>query len=595
MAYEFSSGRPLREEVSRLLADELDGAIAQLQGQREAERVKAVHTARKHLKKARSVLRLVRGPLGEKAYARENGRLRDAGLRLSDVRDAQVAVATLDALSQRFGDLPEAAVGGVRGVLVSRRDAASEQAGGGADLVAEVVAKLDTSRERLERLRLDRGGWKALQGGLELAYDRGATAARRAEAKPTLDRLHEWRKRVKDSWYHLRLLSPAWPEALTPLSEQAHRLSELLGDDHDLGVLRATLAGDAGPFDGAAELTTLVAQVDRRRAELQREAFRLGRRFYAESTKAFIARLAAYWDTWRDEAPLERDQPAEQRAAEASTPRVLAEPQLPRPALGSVEPTAPTPRPAVILDPQLAAPALGSIERAPSTPAPPRPAAPVLPTPALGSHERPATAQVAPKGAGSEAAAAGQFAPTPGRDVPAMVAPAPAVSTDSAGAPQADGSAGNGTVEAVAAPVATAQPSRRRTTRAKPATGAGAGDGDPEVGPAAGASAAGRPSALEEAEPARARQGTAAARRTGTRAADAAARPQTRTPKAAAARPRTRSDKAAAAAGTPQVVATLTGRRYHRPNCTLAGANARPLTREEAVAAGLAPCATCRP
>jgi len=511
VTYEFSPGRPLREELSRLFSDELDGAIAQLRGQREAERVKAVHAARKHLKKARSVLRLVRGPLGEKVYARENGRLRDAGLRLSDVRDAQVAVATLDALSDRFtGDLPTAAVNDVRGVLVSRRDAASEQAGGSADLVGEVVAKLTKSRDRLDRVRLDRGGWKALQGGLTLAYDRGRKAARRAERKPTLDRLHEWRKRAKDSWYHLRLLSPTWPAVLEPLSEQAHRLSELLGDDHDLGVLRATLAQDAGLFDGAAELDTLVGQVDRRRAELQREAFRLGRRFYAESTKVYTGRLAAYWDAWRDEAPPGRDetpQPGEQHAA----PTVLAEPQLPRPALGSLERVPQASRPAAIREPQLAAPALGSIERTPFTPVPPpRPAAPVLPTPALGSHERPA--------AESTAAAA-----------ESRVAAAPAAAGSSA------------------------------------ASSSAAVDGD-EAGVGA-------------------RRGASTPRRTRTRAAKAPARPRTPARKA----------REAASSTAQQVVATLTGRRYHRPHCALAGVSARPLTREEAVAAGLAPCASCRP
>jgi len=540
VAYEFSAGRPVRAEVSRLLIDELDGAIAQLRGQREAERVNAVHAARKHLKKARSVLRLVRGPLGEKVYARENGRLRDAGLRLSDVRDAQVAVATLDALSARFsGDLPAAAVDDVRGVLVSRRDAAGEQVHGGAELVGEVVAMLTKSRDRLERVRLDRGAWRALEGGLEVAYDRGSDAARRAEAKPTLDRLHEWRKRVKDSWYHLRLLTPAWPAVMEPLAEQAHRLSELLGDDHDLGVLRATLGEEAGPFDGAAELDTLMERVDGRRAELQREAFHLARRFYAESTKAHMGRLGAYWDAWRDQAPRERAE-APPQAGRRAKPTVLAEPQLPRPALGSVEVAPPGPRPAAIPEPQLAAPALGSVERAAFAPAPSTsPGAPVLPAPALGSHERPA-AEPAPPPAAPPAAAA------PSAAAPSSAAP-------SAGA-RSSGARSAGVRSAGARSSAGA-------------SGAGAG------GNGAVEAVVGRPA----------------------RAAAPVGSSSASSPPASRPAPRRAAASKASSPATEQVVATLTGRRYHRPRCPLAGAHPRALDRQEATAAGLVPCASCRP
>jgi len=54
----------------------------------------AVHDARKALKRARSGLRLLR-PLDEAAYRRENTRLRNAGRRLSGVRDDKVLLARL--------------------------------------------------------------------------------------------------------------------------------------------------------------------------------------------------------------------------------------------------------------------------------------------------------------------------------------------------------------------------------------------------------------------------------------------------------------------------------------------------------------------
>jgi len=53
----------------------------------------AVHDARKRLKKARAALRLARPVLGERRFARDNERLRDAGRPLGAVRDAAMLIA----------------------------------------------------------------------------------------------------------------------------------------------------------------------------------------------------------------------------------------------------------------------------------------------------------------------------------------------------------------------------------------------------------------------------------------------------------------------------------------------------------------------
>ena len=67
-------------------------------------------------------------------------------------------------------------------------------------------------------------------------------------------------------------------------AEGAKRLSKLLGTDHDLAVLSAELAQDD-------DLQPTIAAT---RAELQRDAFALGERVYAESPKAFRKRLRRY-------------------------------------------------------------------------------------------------------------------------------------------------------------------------------------------------------------------------------------------------------------------------------------------------------------
>lgn len=73
------------------------------------------------------------------------------------------------------------------------------------------------------------------------------------------------------------------------------RLSDLLGDHHDLAVLKRTVARVPDDFGGRERVRAFLRFVDRRRIQLQREAHALGQRVYAEKPKCIVRRLLAYW------------------------------------------------------------------------------------------------------------------------------------------------------------------------------------------------------------------------------------------------------------------------------------------------------------
>jgi CHAD domain-containing protein len=118
-------------------------------------------------------------------------------------------------------------------------------------------------------------------------------------AAPTIENLHEWRKRVKDLWYHLRVISPAWPPVIDAMAEEAHVLSERLGDDHDLAMLGESAREHHDSFRHPGDLDLLLEAIERRRERLQREAVGIGRRLYADDPAAFVSRAKAWWDAWR--------------------------------------------------------------------------------------------------------------------------------------------------------------------------------------------------------------------------------------------------------------------------------------------------------
>jgi len=293
MAYRLEPHEPLSEGLKRVAAEELESAHKGLTG--DGERDKAVHEARKSFKKLRAVLRLVRSDLGGKRYRDLNTRFRDAGRELSALRDAEVLVRTLGALEAHFTDQVCASTfSGVRKVLEKRQREAAKGMNRKLKGVAQTVA---AAQGEVAGWPIG-DGWSSVSPNLGRVYERGAAAFEEAYESPSDEGFHEWRKCVKDLWYHLRLLNPLWPPVMTALAEEAGRLSDLLGEEHDLAVLGQTLTEDPAAFD-PTEVEALLALIEGRRKHLRDEAEPLGRRFYVESPKRFVRRLGAYWEAWQ--------------------------------------------------------------------------------------------------------------------------------------------------------------------------------------------------------------------------------------------------------------------------------------------------------
>jgi CHAD domain-containing protein len=212
----------------RIARGRIDDAAEQLSGHAR-DRAAAVHEARKDLKKLRSLLRLARPALGSKLYRRENGRFRDLGRALSDARDAEVKLQTLGAL--RNAGVAADGIDEYKQALARERAAAEATE----ETLDEAIAELESARDALDEWDLN--GWRPTGKGLRRAYRRGRKALAAVRAEPSDAAVHEWRKRSKDLWYHLRLLRDGRPEVLAPAADRAHELSDLIGDHHDLAVL----------------------------------------------------------------------------------------------------------------------------------------------------------------------------------------------------------------------------------------------------------------------------------------------------------------------------------------------------------------------
>ena len=87
---------------------------------------------------------------------------------------------------------------------------------------------------------------------------------------------HELRKCAKALGYQLRLLRPIWPGPINVLLREIDQLTDRLGDDHDLAVLRGRILNE--PYntsetqDSADTRHIFLQSLDRRRRKLQLES-----------------------------------------------------------------------------------------------------------------------------------------------------------------------------------------------------------------------------------------------------------------------------------------------------------------------------------
>ncbi len=294
MSYRFESDEAVRAGILRCAGEQLDQAISELTERVGEDPVEAVHSARKAIKKERSLLRLARGSMAPQQRRRENAALRHAARGLSTARDGEAMLETLDELSERYvGQLPQITFSEIRERLEQRRDRERTELLGSA-VAGQAADELHVVRARQGEWRMRRNGWKAVEKGLRRSYHEGHELFEHARAEPSFAEWHQWRKRVKDLWYQQRLLAPVAGPAVKGQAQEAHELADVLGDEHDLGVLKTTLQSER--MTPPVDLDAVIELIDYRRGELQSDAVRLGARVYSESPRRFIRRMRASWE-----------------------------------------------------------------------------------------------------------------------------------------------------------------------------------------------------------------------------------------------------------------------------------------------------------
>ena len=231
--------------------------------------LESVHKARKHIKKLRALLRLIRGKLGHQVYHRQNAALRKIARALSGARDSTIRLKTLAALRRSHP-----AQISKNDFLVVKKVLLRAQKGQLRALKSSKIFRkpnLKRLKHEFKRLKINSIKARNLQLGLGKTQNRFIDASQQAKLAPNDKTIHQWRKRTKDLLYQSCFLENLSRDFFIRQAKWLKKLGEYLGDAHDLAMLETKIAAMKPVFAGLLKLS------EKRRIQLQKLAFRLAK------------------------------------------------------------------------------------------------------------------------------------------------------------------------------------------------------------------------------------------------------------------------------------------------------------------------------
>jgi CHAD domain-containing protein len=295
MSYELRHGEALGDNLRRICRKQIEGAIAIAKDEVQTDDT-PVHEMRKHLKKTRAALRLVRKEIGRGLFREQDHALRNVGRLTSEIRDAEVRLQTVRQLKEATQRDGRAAYGKLEAMLTFELE---NFIAAFAEWQTQAVPMLEQAGSAIDRWTLDQFNCRQLSRAVQASYKRARQALAKAAANPSTENFHALRTKAKTLWYQLRILRPVNPVVLKTLSDDLHSIGDLLGRAHDLSFLGERLRREHGKSKWQREGHRLLAIIEVSQTDLQRDAAELAEHFFAERPRDFGARVTSWLQDWQ--------------------------------------------------------------------------------------------------------------------------------------------------------------------------------------------------------------------------------------------------------------------------------------------------------
>ncbi len=287
----------LDDKVKETIKTEISKAIDALeQNENKAE---AIHYTRKRMKAVRAFLRLIRFTLGKKTYKKQNIFFRDIARKMAALRDHEVLIEKLIILKNIAKE--ENLKNVIQNLIQQETNEYTQhkhQFLSQTNILEDLITQLKHARENIQYLPVHDNTFALIRPGLKKVYRRGCKAFLKAYKTPGIEEFHEFRKRVKYLSIQLKFIENCWKEVLKPFRKEIANLSELLGEDHDYGMLIETFHKKNMGLSQNIQ-NEIIHLAEKQRSKLEKQAHPLAMKIYSESPKEFIHRIEMYWkSTW---------------------------------------------------------------------------------------------------------------------------------------------------------------------------------------------------------------------------------------------------------------------------------------------------------
>jgi CHAD domain-containing protein len=275
--------------LRRLSKKELASALDSIRrGSPTDER--AVHEARRSIKKLRALLRIVEKDDGRTGRGSRK-QLRSVSQRVSRLRDATAMIQILRKISGRYPSaLSEHTMARVTRQLKTHKEdmeRTTDQDGSW----SKIVRTLRDLEAAVKRWKPAHDGFRVLGPALRGAQRRGRKILASAVESQDDAHFHEWRKQIKQLWYTLRLIEDE-NQTIHGDVEALDRAQTLLGADHDAVVLCEYLSGmSSSLWHDPRDFEALRHAAARFQHEARRKAIRTSRRVYTVTARAYVLRI----------------------------------------------------------------------------------------------------------------------------------------------------------------------------------------------------------------------------------------------------------------------------------------------------------------
>jgi CHAD domain-containing protein len=252
-----------------------------------------VHELRRGFKRLRALLRFFK-EIADSPAVQLNEDIRNFGKLLAPLRESAVNMDLFDKEISTNNHLPEKKIKNARELLVQKNKLLVERGFLENNLHNTIRTFFDGFETILTKNNSELPTRLQLFREISQSYRKSSSVYQQLSARPRAEEWHELRKKLKRLWYQLDFIRFLHPRYFKLKTDQLNKITDQLGDDHDLHVFTQDLLAEGYGFDNE-ELRILTNQAEYLREVNQLKLQPRLKQFFSAAPEEFDQKLERFF------------------------------------------------------------------------------------------------------------------------------------------------------------------------------------------------------------------------------------------------------------------------------------------------------------